>query len=86
MPSDHPKPNRFPFLETILSHRGLSLKAMYSLRDVAEIFQVTIRTIQQRVKAGQLISRDLPGRAKFLSADLEDFLSSSRRTAADSSR
>ena len=41
---------------------------------------VSIRTIQDRVSSGKLMARDLPGRAKVLAQDLEDFLSNSRRT------
>ncbi len=77
MTTDTPKPGKFPLLETALAHKGLSLKAMYSLRDVAELFSVSKRAIQHRVKRGELRSRNLPGRAKFLSMDLEAFLAGS---------
>ena len=77
MPTDIPKPGKYPLLETVLAHKGLQLKAVYRLRDVAEIFEVSIRAIQDRVKRGYLVSRDLPGRGKFLSLDLEGFLENS---------
>jgi hypothetical protein len=58
-------------LEPILALRGLPLKAMYSTRDVAVLFDVSVRAIQSRISTGQLPYRDLPGRAKFLPQDLE---------------
>ncbi len=77
MPADSPKAPRYPLLETILAHKGLPLRAVWTLGDVAGLFEVTKRSIQFRVKSGQLKSRNLPGRAKFLSSDLEAFLASS---------
>jgi predicted DNA-binding protein YlxM (UPF0122 family) len=61
-------------LEGLLTSKGQSLKAIYSLGDVANLFGVSKRAIQHRIKSGQLRSRNLPGRAKFLSIDLEAFL------------
>ena len=77
MPTDTPKASKYLLLETILAHKGQPLRALYTLHDVADIFGVSVRAIQDRVKRGFLKSRDLPGRAKFLSIDLEDFLESS---------
>lgn len=68
---------KFPLLQEILSLKGLSLQPVYSIRDLAGIFNVTPRAIQNRVASGQIPARNLPGRAKFLSADLEAFLDSS---------
>lgn len=85
MPADSPKPARYPLLETVLAHKGLQIKGLYSLHDAADIFGVTIRAIQSRIKRGCLISRDLPGRAKFLPVDLEEFLTNSTRKIAVSS-
>jgi hypothetical protein len=73
------KANRYPLLEEILTIKGISLQATYTNGDVAGIFAVSMRAIQNRVASGQLPSRDLPGRAKFLPADLESFLSASKR-------
>jgi hypothetical protein len=53
------------------------LQATYTIRDLAEVFNVSVRAIQNRVASGQIPSRDLPGRAKFLSEDLETFLATS---------
>lgn len=74
MPADIPKASRYPLLETVLAYKGLPLKAVYSLADAAALFDVSKRSIQSRVARGQLNARNLPGRAKFLSSDLEDFL------------
>ena len=71
--------NSYRLLEEILRVKGLSLQATYTIRDIANIFVVSIRAIQNRVASGQLISRNLPGRAKFLPQDIEDFLKASRK-------
>ena len=71
--------NSYPLLREILRIKGLSLQATYTIRDLARIFVVSIRAIQNRVSSGQLISRNLPGRAKFLTQDIEDFLLDSRK-------
>jgi hypothetical protein len=71
-------PSKYPLLEEILSIQNLVLKPTYTTRDVAVIFNVTPRAIQQRVESGNLSARDLPGRARFLSIDLEEFLRNSR--------
>jgi hypothetical protein len=66
-------------LEQLLSIKGRAIQATYSVRDLAEIFNVSVRAIQTRVASGQIAARDLPGRAKFLSEDLEAFLASSKK-------
>ncbi len=71
---------KFPLLEEILTSRGLPLRGTYSNRDLAAMFGVSIRSIQARIATGQLRPRDLPGRARFLSSDLEEYLSNSRRS------
>lgn len=70
---------QYPLLEAILAIQNLPLQPMYTNRDVAGIFKVCIRAIQNWISAGHLVSRDLPGRWKFLPQDLEDFLRSSRK-------
>jgi Helix-turn-helix domain len=72
---------RFPMLEEMLRIKGLSLQATYSITDIAALFGVSPRAVQRRVAAGQIPSRDLPGRARFLSEDLEAFLMASRKNA-----
>jgi hypothetical protein len=74
-----PQPPKYPLLEEMLALRGMALQAMYANRDVATLFGVTVRSIQTWVASGQLPSRDLPGRAKFLPTDLEQFLQDSHR-------
>ena len=71
--------NSYRLLEEMLRIKGLSLQATYTIRDIANIFVVSMRAIQNRVASGQLISRNLPGRAKFLPQDIEDFLKASRK-------
>ena len=70
---------KYPLLQEILDLKNLSLQATYSIRDIAGIFSVSMRAIQARVASGQLPARDLPGRAKFLPADIEAFLVASKK-------
>ena len=70
---------KYPLLQEILVIKSLGLQATYTVRDVALIFGVSTRAIQQRVADGQIPSRDLPGRARFLSEDLEAYLSASKK-------
>ena len=76
------EPIRYPLLEEILFHRKMPLKPMYTNRDVAGIFEVCVRAIQNWISTGRLVPRDLPGRARFLNQDLEAFLAASRKRAA----
>jgi transposase len=68
---------KYPLLEALLDEKGLSLKGTYTNRDVAKIFGVSVRTIQDWIRNGDFKPRNLPGRARFLSEDLELFLRSS---------
>lgn len=70
---------RYPLLEALLAQKALPLRGVWTLRDVAKIFDVSVRTIQDWIRGGKLVPRDLPGRGKFLSEDLEAFLQNSRR-------
>ena len=69
-------------LEAILAIQNLPIQPMYTNRDVAGIFKVCVRAIQNWISSGRLVPRDLPGRARFLNQDLEDFLAASRKRAA----
>lgn len=73
------QPPKYPLLEAILVLRQIALLPMYTNHHVAAIFGVSVRAIQERVASGKLPSRDLPGRAKFLPCDLEEFLRESKR-------
>jgi excisionase family DNA binding protein len=84
--SGGPTVPRYALLEAVLALRDLRLKAIYTVRDAAEIFNVSTRTVQDWVRDGKLIARDLPGRGRFLPLDMEVFLQSSvkkRQKAAD---
>lgn len=70
---------KYPLLQEILTLMGLSLRPVYTIRDLANLFKVTPRAIQNRVATGQIQSRNLPGRVKFLSEDIEAFLVGSSR-------
>lgn len=74
---------RYPLLTALLAQKGLHLKGTYTNRDVAKIFEVSIRAIQDRTSTGELRARDLPGRGRFLSDDLEEFLRNSTKNEAN---
>jgi hypothetical protein len=75
-----PRAGNYPLLEAVLQARSLPLLATYTYRDATSIFGCSIRSLQERIRRGQLRKRNLPGRAKFLSIDLEDFLQNSLTT------
>ncbi|PYL07656.1 MAG: hypothetical protein DMG97_04335 [Acidobacteria bacterium] len=77
--SGGPRLGKYPLLEALLDAQGLTLKGAYRYSDVTEIFDCSIRALQERVRDGQLTVRDLPGRKKFLAQDLENFLKNSVR-------
>lgn len=74
----------FPLLWGLLQYRELPYKPTYTVTETAAIFGVSGRTIRKMIAAGKLPACDLPGRARFLAQDLEDFLRNSRRHPADS--
>ena len=76
---DQSRSRSYPHLEEMLALRQMVLQPTFTIRDVAKLFGVTMRSIQSRVASGQLPSRDLPGHAKFLPYDLEQFLRESRK-------
>lgn len=73
------KAAKHSLLEELVVAQGLSLQPMYTNHDVAKIFGVDVRTIQNWVASDRLQARDLPGRWRFLSQDLEEFIRSSRK-------
>jgi hypothetical protein len=70
---------KYPLLEGFLAHQNLPLKPMYTNSEVAKIFQVCVRAIQNWITAGRLVPRTLPGRGKFFPQDLEEFLQNSQK-------
>lgn len=76
---DNPEAIKYPLLQEILTIKGLELKATYTTPELAQIFGVTSRAIQNRIASGHLSSRDLPGRAKCLPQDVEAFLANSKK-------
>ena len=71
----------YPLLESLLQQRGLLIRGIYTVQDTATIFDVSKRTIQEWVRNGKLLARDLPGRGRFLCEDLELFLQNSLKKA-----
>jgi excisionase family DNA binding protein len=47
---------------------------MFTVTETAVIFGVHRRTVLKMIAAGRIVPRDLPGRARFLAADLEAYL------------
>jgi hypothetical protein len=76
--NENTESNKYPLLNEILALQGRILQPIFTVRDVANLFGVTPRSIQSRVASGQLVGRDLPGRGKFLATDLEGFLQASK--------
>jgi excisionase family DNA binding protein len=74
---------RYALLEALLEVKGLKLKGIYTIRDAAQIFGTSVRTIQDWVRDGKLVARELPGRGRFLSEDLDRFLRESVRKRED---
>ena len=70
---------RYPMLEVFLSLRNLDLKSDYCHQQVAELFEVTLRTIQVWIADGRLTTNDWPGGSRILPADLEAFLQARKR-------
>lgn len=70
---------KYPLLEALLERRHLPLQPMYRNRDVAALFEVCVRVIQNRIASGHLKARDLPGRWRFFPQDLEDYLQASTK-------
>jgi hypothetical protein len=81
MKMDNSETIKYPMLEAILAIQHLPLQPMYTNRDVAKIFKVCVRAIQNWITAGRLTPRNLPGRWKFFPQDLETFLRNSPKGA-----
>jgi len=76
-----------PLLGSLLAQKGLTFKGTYSIGDAAAMFGVSVRAIQERVSSGALQARSLPGHARFLAEDLEDFLKNSiKKNRGDADR
>jgi hypothetical protein len=73
-------------LESLLAAKGLVLKGSYTYRDLQQIFGCSERALQDLVRDGKLRTRDLPGRAHWLSVDVEEFLQNSVRTPKTEAR
>ena len=63
----------------MLAAKGLPVKGVWTIGNVAQMFDVRNRTIFDWVAHQKLAARDLPGRGRFLSEDLEEFLRNSKR-------
>ena len=68
---------RYPRLSSFLALKGHALKSAFTLQEVAAMFDVSVRTIQNWTKSGHLNQRDVPGRAKIFPADVETLFANS---------
>lgn len=76
----NPNQTTYPLFETMLRSKGLTLQPTYTCKDVASLFGVTARTVQSKVADGTIPSRQLLGGARFLPADIEEYLRNSAET------
>ena|SRR5215469_14911506 len=75
MKNDNQSNQRFPLLEQLLRDGGIPMKPAYKTRDLARLFDVKPRTIQEWIRDGRIKSvRDLPGHNRLLPQDIEEFL------------
>ncbi len=72
--------SQFPLLSALLREKGLRPKGTYTYADVQQILGGSRRALQELVTAGRFTYRNLPGRAHWLSVDLETFLTESVKT------
>jgi len=79
MSKETPGRGKYVLLEALLEQKGLQLKGIYRTKDAAQLFGVSLHAIRERIRNGSLNSRDLPGRGRFLSEDLEEFLQNSKK-------
>ena len=77
MNTEERRTSQYPLLDVLCEAKGMKRKGKWKLRDVAQLFDCSVRAIQDLVHSGRLRSRDLPGRTKFLDGDLEEFLRNS---------
>jgi excisionase family DNA binding protein len=75
----HTEPSLYPLFETMLRSKGMKLQATYTCQDIAKLFGVTARTVQSKVADGTIPSRKLIGGARFLPADIEEYLRNSTK-------
>jgi hypothetical protein len=68
---------RYPLLEQILALKNLPLEPLYTISGAAQIFGISTRCIHLWLGSGRLTGRNLPGRWRFLTQDIEDFLAAS---------
>ena len=57
-----------------MTHKGI-----WTIADVASLFGIRNRAVYDWINNQKLAARDLPGRGRFLSQDLEEFLRNSKR-------
>jgi hypothetical protein len=77
--SPHTSPDKCPLLRSLLLAKGLEDKGIWTINDVAALFEVGKRAIYDWIADGKLTARDLPGRGKFLSQDIEMLLRNSKK-------
>lgn len=67
--------DRYPTLCEWVAFHNLPLKPAYTVAEVARMFGVSTRTVQQWIVDGQIKTRKVPGRSKIFASHLEDVLS-----------
>jgi len=77
---------RYPRLWELLQFKRLPFKPMFTVAETGAIFGVNRRTILKMIAAGRIVARDLPGRARFLAADLEEYLNNRKHNRKQEGR
>jgi len=69
--------DRYPTLREWAAYHSLPLKPAYTVAEVALMFEVSTRTVQQWIADGDIETRRVPGRSKIFASHLENILAQS---------
>jgi hypothetical protein len=80
MADEKPSGDNYPLLSSIVRQRGLEMKAIWRHDNLVQLFEVSVRTIQdwESDPEKEFPPRDLPGGRGHLCEDLEEFLRKSQ--------
>jgi len=67
--------DQYKTLREWAAFHNLPLKPAYTVTEVARMFDVSKRTVQQWVADGLIETRNVPGRSKIFASHLEEILS-----------
>jgi hypothetical protein len=61
---------RYPLLAMLIEEKGMEYESFFSMRKTERLLGVSTRTLQRRIKRGELKARGI-GRGRFHAEDLE---------------